>query len=141
MSNASFDTLERVAPKVLGDVLKCAVTKPCEITTSVDCISKRSSGERRRMESRKKSEHKVLKATAEKVCAFKKGRRANEVKLVVTQSSLHSSPSPLSKRYKQRGEALTATAPRADSLNATRRKNQTRLTQQQQQKQTRRESL
>jgi len=140
------DTLERVAPeKVLGDVLKMRGNETLRelrrvLTGILETVEREKDGV---WKVEKKSEHKVIKATAEKVCAFKKGRRANEVKLIVTQSSLQSSPSPLSKRYKQpRRKSLTATTPRTpSSLNATRRKNQTRLTQQQQQKQTRRESL
>jgi hypothetical protein len=87
----------------------------------------------------KVSERKVLKAAAEKLCALKRGRRANDVKLVVTQQMKQSSSSPLSssssrqKRPRRKSFTKTATttptrtqlAPKTpSSLNlASRRKN------------------
>ncbi|CAL6339822.1 unnamed protein product [Bathycoccus prasinos] len=136
------DTLERVAPeKVLGDVL---ITRGNEslrelrrvLTGILETVESEKDGVRKE---EKVSERKVLKAAAEKLCALKRGRRANDVKLVVTQQMKQSSSSPLSssssrqKRPRRKSFTKTATttptrtqlAPKTpSSLNlASRRKN------------------
>jgi hypothetical protein len=136
------DTLERVAPeKVLGDVLRTRGNESLRelrrvLTGILETVESEKDGVRKE---EKVSEHKVLKAAAEKLCALKRGRRANDVKLVVTQQMKQSSSSPLSssslrqKRPRRKSFTKTATttptrtqlAPKTpSSLNlASRRKN------------------
>jgi hypothetical protein len=136
------DTLERVAPeKVLGDVLRTRGNESLRelrrvLTGILETVESEKDGVRKE---EKFSEHKVLKAAAEKLCALKRGRRANDVKLVVTQQMKQSSSSPLSssssrqKRPRRKSFTKTATttptrtqlAPKTpSSLNlASRRKN------------------
>ena len=136
------DTLERVAPeKVLGDVLRTRGNESLRelrrvLTGILETVESEKDGVRKE---EKVSERKVLKAAAEKLCALKRGRRANDVKLVVTQQMKQSSSSPLSssssrqKRPRRKSFTKTATttptrtqlAPKTpSSLNlASRRKN------------------
>ena len=136
------DTLERVAPeKVLGDVLRTRGNESLRelrrvLTGILETVESEKDGVRKE---EKVSERKVLKAAAEKLCALKRGRRANAVKLVVTQQMKQSSSSPLSssssrqKRPRRKSFTKTATttptrtqlAPKTpSSLNlASRRKN------------------
>jgi hypothetical protein len=142
------DTLERVAPeKVLSDVLKTRGNESLRelrrvLTGILETVEREKDGVRKE---EKGSEHKVLKAMAEKLCALKRGRRANDVKLVVTQRIKHSTPSPLSSsssRQKQSRRnslttktAMTTTTPTRpqlepktpSSLNSARRKSRIKV--------------
>ena len=111
------DTLERVAPeKVLGDVLRTRGNESLRelrrvLTGILETVESEKDGVRKE---EKVSERKVLKAAAEKLCALKRGRRANDVKLVVTQQMKQSSSSPLSssssRQKRPRRKSFTKTA-------------------------------